>query len=316
MSSWTLKSIPPHDWYLCLDVESYFDHEHEPEKMFEEGFTRPIPVGERDVIVTVYFNGDVDAPEFNIECKESLSKEEIEEASTVLSKIFGLDMDIRPLYDQAANDPVLGDKLSNLYGLKRMTRANLFEDIQYRIVQMQMNHKPTAKKMMYAIRETYGTALEYKGGTLAAWPRPFQLMKADPANIRKLGPTVRKGEYLVGLANDIVAGNIDMDWLSTCDPLTCYNTLTNIRGIGPSAGQDIMMMRGRTDSVFPSNKQKGEEKGLRRWIIWSYGGDPGNYTEEEFEGYLKNWTGYEAAALEFMYVNWILTEKEKQAKSK
>ena len=138
MSSWTLKSIPPHDWYLCLDVESYFDHEHEPEKMFEEGFTRPIPVDERDVIVTVYFNGDVDAPEFNIECKESLSKEEIEEASTVLSKIFGLDMDIRPLYDQAANDPVLGDKLSNLYGLKRMTRANLFEDIQYRIVQMQM----------------------------------------------------------------------------------------------------------------------------------------------------------------------------------
>ena len=255
MSSWTLKSIPPHDWYLCLDVESYFDHEHEPEKMFEEGFTRPIPVDERDVIVTVYFNGDVDAPEFNIECKESLSKEEIEEASTVLSKIFGLDMDIRPLYDQAANDPVLGDKLSNLYGLKRMTRANLFEDIQYRIVQMQMNHKPTAKKMMYAIRETYGTALEYKGGTLAAWPRPFQLMKADPANIRKLGPTVRKGEYLVGLANDIVAGNVDMDWLSTCDPLTCYNTLTNIRGIGPSAGQDIMMMRGRTDSVFPSNKQ-------------------------------------------------------------
>tara|TARA_Y100001935_G_scaffold121525_1_gene100673 strand:+ start:153015 stop:153965 length:951 start_codon:yes stop_codon:yes gene_type:complete len=316
MSSWTLKSIPPHDWYLCLDVESYFDHEHEPEKMFEEGFTRPIPVDERDVIVTVYFNGDVDAPEFNIECKESLSKEEIEEASTVLSKIFGLDMDIRPLYDQAANDPVLGDKLSNLYGLKRMTRANLFEDIQYRIVQMQMNHKPTAKKMMYAIRETYGTALEYKGGTLAAWPRPFQLMKADPANIRKLGPTVRKGEYLVGLANDIVAGNVDMDWLSTCDPLTCYNTLTNIRGIGPSAGQDIMMMRGRTDSVFPSNKHKGEEKGLRRWIIWSYGGDPGNYTEEEFEGYLKNWTGYEAAALEFMYVNWILTEKEKQAKSK
>ena len=28
MSSWTLKSIPPHDWFLCLDVESYFDHEH------------------------------------------------------------------------------------------------------------------------------------------------------------------------------------------------------------------------------------------------------------------------------------------------
>lgn len=314
MSSWTLKSLPPHDWYLCLDVESYFDHEHEPETMFEQGFTRPIPVGERDVIVTVMFNGDVDEPEFHVECRESLSKEEVETASTVLTKIFGLDMDIRPLYDQAENDPVLGSMLANYYGLKRMTRANLFEDIQYRIVQMQMNHKPTAKKMMYAIRENYGTVLDWKSGTLAAWPRPHQLMKADPANIRKLGPTVRKGEYLVGLASDIVGGIVDMDWLSTCAPLTCYNTLTKIRGIGPSAGQDLIMMRGRTDAVFPSSKQKGQEKGLRRWIIWSYGGDPDNCPEAEFQEYLSNWKGFESAALEFMYMNYVMQEKERQSK--
>ncbi len=314
MSSWSLKSIPPHDWYLCLDVDSYFDHEHNPETMFEEGFTRPIPVGDRDVIVTVFFNGDPEAPEFNIESKESLSKEEIEEANIALQKMFGTEMDLRPLYDQASNDPVLGEKLTSLYGLKRMTRATLFEDIQYRIVEMQMNHKPTAKKMMYAIRETYGTALDYKGGTLPAWPRPFQLMKADPSNIRKLGPTVRKGEYLVGLANDIVSGNLDMNQLMDAAPGEAYETLVDIRGIGPSAAQDILMMRARTDASFPSNMQKGEEKGLRRWIIWSYGGDPNNCTEEEFQEYITNWKGQESAALEFMYVNWIITEKEKRAK--
>lgn len=316
MSSWTLKSIPPHDWFLCLDVQSYFDHEHNPETVFEQGFTRPIPVGDRDVIVTVFFNGDPDAPEFNIEAQESLSKDEIHEANKSLSKILGTEMDTRPLYDKAANDPVLGDKLSALYGLKRMTRANLFEDIQNRIVEMQMNHKPTAKKMMYAIREAYGTALEYKGGTLAAWPRAHQLMKADPANIRKLGPTLRKGQYLVELANNIAGGNTDMDFISKCDPGTCYNTLTNIKGIGPTAAQDLMMMRGRTDAVFPSNVQKGEEKGLRRWIIWSYGEDPNNTTEEEFQEIIKNWKGYESSALEFLYVNWILEEKEKRAKGK
>ncbi len=314
MSSWTLKSIPPHDWFLCLDIESYFDHEHEPEKIFEEGFTRPIPIGETDAIVTVFFNGDPENPEFHIESHESLSKEEIVEANKSLTKIFGTDMDLRPLYDQAENDPVLGDKLTNLYGLKRMTRANLFEDILYRIVQMQMNHKPTAKKMMYKIRETYGTALMLGKKSLPAWPRPHQLMKADPANIRKLGPTLRKGQYLVGLANDIVAGEVDMEHLSTCDPQTCYDELTSIKGIGPTSGQDLMMMRGRTDAVFPSNKKSGEEKGLRRWIIWSYGEDPHNTTEERFQELIHNWKGYEASALEFLYANYILKEKEEQAK--
>ncbi|MDX1637160.1 MAG: hypothetical protein R3281_04260 [Balneolaceae bacterium] len=42
MSSWTLPSTPPHDWFLCLDIEQYFDHEHDPETIFDEGFTRPM----------------------------------------------------------------------------------------------------------------------------------------------------------------------------------------------------------------------------------------------------------------------------------
>lgn len=316
MSSWTLKSIPPHDWFLCLDIESYFDHEHNPEHIFEEGFTRPIPVGDGDIIVTCFFNGDPDDPEFHIEAAESLTKEEISLANQSLAKIFGTDMDLRPLYDQAESDPVLGDKLSEFYGLKRMTRANLFEDILYRIVQMQMNHKPTAKKMMYRIRETYGTVLTYGKKTLPAWPRPFQLMKADPANIRKLGPTLRKGQYLTGLANDIVAGTVDMNHLTECDPQTFYDEITDIKGIGPTSGQDLMMMRGRTDAVFPSNKKSGEEKGLRRWIIWSYGEDPHNTSEERFQELIRNWKGYEAAALEFLYANYVLREKEKEKEKK
>src|SRR5690554_957444 len=222
MSSWSLKSIPPHDWYLCLDVESYFDHEHQPEKIFEEGFTRPIPIGDSDVLVTIFFNGDVDQPEFHIESLEALSKDEIKQANISLAKILGTEMDIRPLYDKVVNDAVLGDKLTDLYGLKRMTRANLFEDILYRIVQMQMNHKPTAKKMMFKVREAYGTALLHGKNSIHAWPRPIQLMKADPANIRKMGPTLRKGEYIIGLANDIVAGNVDMNFLAKCDPHEFY----------------------------------------------------------------------------------------------
>ena len=314
MSEWSLTSTPPHDWYLCLDVSSYFDFEHEPEHMFQTGFIRPVPIGDRDTVLTIRFNGDPESPEFFISCKESLSQEEIECASQHLTKILGLEMDLRKLYDRAANDPVLGPKLSDYYGLKRMTRATLFEDIQNRIVEMQMNHKPTAKKMMYRIREQYGTLLDHDGGSLAAWPRPHELMKADPHNIRALGPTLRKGQYLTGLAQDIVAGTTDMHWLTTCDPVTAYNTLIKIKGIGPTAAQDLIMMRGRTDAVFPSNKKKNQEKGLRRWIIWSYGEDPDATTEDRFQELTQAWKGYESAALEFLYLNYIMKEKEQRQK--
>ena len=74
------------------------------------------------------------------------------------------------------------------------------------------------------------------------------------------------------------------------------------------------MMRGRTDAVFPSNKKKNQEKGLRRWIIWSYGEDPDATTEDRFQELTQAWKGYESAALEFLYLNYIMTEKEQRQK--
>jgi DNA-3-methyladenine glycosylase II len=313
MSSWILKSLPPHDWFICLDIDSYFDHEHNPDVIFEEGYTRPLPLRDRDIVVTVFFNGNTEKPEFHIETAESLTKEEITEATRVLARIFGTSIDLRPFYDQAANDPVLAPMLSEFYGLKRMSRANLLEDIMNRIIQMQLSHKPTAKKMAFKVRETYGTHLLWNGKTLPAWPRPFQLAKADPVQIRKLGPTLKKGEYLTGLAQDVLAGEVDLDYLDRdASPLEFFEKISEVRGIGPATAQDLMLFRERTDAVFPSNIQKNEEKGLRKWIIMSYGKNPDSTTENEFLEMITNWKGFESAAIEFMFVNWVMGYKRKK----
>lgn len=315
MSAWTLKSIPPHDWFICLDIDPYFDHEHEPEKIFEEGFTRPISLDDRDLIVTAFFNGDPENPEFQVETNESLTKEEIKQTNRVLARILGTNIDLRPFYEQALEDPVLGPKLEEFYGLKRMARGSLLEDIINRIIQMRLSHKPTAKKMVFKVREAYGTHLLHDGKNMPAWPRPFQLAKANPAQIRKLGPTLKKGEYLVGLAQDMLAGEIDLDYLDKeAEPMEFYHTISKVRGIGPTTAQDLMLFREKTDAVFPSNITKGEEKGLRRWIILSYGGDPSHTNDKEFQSMIKNWKGYEAAAIEFLFVNWVISSKKKKAK--
>jgi 3-methyladenine DNA glycosylase/8-oxoguanine DNA glycosylase len=193
-----------------------------------------------------------------------------------------------------------------------MARGTLLEDIIYRIVQMQLSHKPTAKKMAFKMREAYGTHLTHNGKTLPAWPRPWQLAKADPAQIRKMGPTLRKGEYLVGLAQDILAGEVDMNWLDEeADPKEFYDEISKVRGIGPTSAQDLMLFRERTDAVFPSNIKKGEEKGLRKWIIMSYGGDPTDTSEDEFQKLISNWQGYEATAIEFLFVDYMIGRKKK-----
>jgi len=56
--------------------------------------------------------------------------------------------------------------------------------------------------------------------------------------------------------------------------------------------------------------KSGEEKGLRKWIIMSYGGDPSNTSEKEFLKMIKNWKGFEAAATEFLFVNYVINQKK------
>lgn len=308
---WKLRSVPPHDFYLSLDINEYFDHEHQPELIFDQGFTRPIPVGDHDVLVTVHFNGDVEQPEFSITTTESLSESEREVVDRSLRRMLGLDLDVRPLYDQAGDDPVLGPMLKEYYGHKRVSRANFFEDATNRIIQTQISHKPTAKKMVYNVREAYGARLIHQGQPVAAWPRPKDLIGADPAKMKQYGLSERKGEYIVGLAHEIVSGNLDLDRLEVMEPADFYDTATNIRGIGPTTAQDLMHYRNRTDGFFPSKMDKGEERGLRRWIILSYGGDPNNTSEADFQVMIRNWKGFEASAIEFMFLNWVVSERRK-----
>ncbi len=310
-TNWTLESIPPHDFFLCLDVNEYFDHEHDPNDIFENGFTRPVPVGDQDVLVTVFFNGDPEAPSFSIHCPDSLTKEEIIEVNKSLTRILGTNLDLRPLYEQAANDPVLGPKLMEFYGLKRMSRANIFEDSVNRIIQTQIKHKPTARKMVYGVREAYSRILTHQGKSIPTWPRPADLVGANPVAMKKYGLSLRKGEYLVGLADKFVSGELNMSNLETVSPQDFYDAMTSVRGVGPTTAQDLMLSRNRTDASFPSNKNSDQERGLRRWIIYSYGGDPDNISEEEFQEMIQNWKGYEACAIEFLYMNYIVSERKR-----
>ncbi len=337
---WKIPSRPPHDFFLCLDVDSYFDHEHQPEELFEQGFTRPVPLSDRDVLVTIFFNGDVDSPSFTIRAHESLTDAEQAEADSILRRILGTDLDVTPLYDQAGNDPVLAGPLRELYGLKRISRANIFEDAVNRIIRTQIKHKPTARKMVHEVRNAYGTRLESGNRVIPAWPRPQRLVSADPRTMKQYGLSLRKGEYLTELAHELLHGRLaggggpepdthaaegvandskqsaadslkeTYNRLELMPPEALYESLVSIRGIGPTTAQDLILFRNRSDGWFASHKQKGQEKAVRRWIILAYGGDPDHCSEEAFRRMIKPWQGFEAAALEFLYVNWVLSEKK------
>lgn len=313
--SWKLKSAAPHDFFISLDIDSYFDHEHDPAEIPDNGMLRPLPLADRDILVRIFFNGDPENPSFSIECEEPLTTAETDDANRILSRILGTGINLNPFYEQAAKDPLLPSLIHDAYGFKPMSRANFFEDAVNRIIIAQISHKPTARKMVYGVRQQYGTRLDSSLGRVSAWPRPHQLASADPSSLKKHGLSLRKGEYVTGLANLLISGELpSLQEIEEMPPQMFYDTMLGVRGIGPTTAQDLMLFRNRTDAVFPSHVQKGEEKGLRRWISLSYGLDPDNASEAHFTKALKNWKGYESIALEYLYLQYVLGEKARRMK--
>ena len=333
---WTIASCKPHDFFLCLDIDSYFDYEHQPDQIFDKGFTRPISLQNRDILVTLYFNGDTESPQFTVKAHEKLNPGDQSDAEAAIRRILGCDLNIAPFYDQAVDDPVLSPLFQELYGLKRLSRASLFEEALNRIIQTQIRHKPTARKMVYDVRGAYGTRLESDGIVYPAWPRPDRLLQTDPNTLKRYGLSLRKGEYVIGLAEELLNGRIFeefsmtkefstnedqkrenylhiLNYIENMRPQELYENLLSIRGIGSTTAQDLIHFRGRTDGWFASRIDKGREQAVRRWIILSYGGDPDHCDDTEFQYMIRRWKGYEAVALEFLYVNWILSEKKKSS---
>src|SRR5699024_6510137 len=97
-----------------------------------------------------------------------------------------------------------------------------------------------------------------------------------------------------------------------CDTNNFYHTIQQVRGIGSASAQKLMLIGEVPDAFFLSTKGKGIEKGYRRWIALTYGADPYTISDEDFQQLIKNWQEYEGAAMEFLFADWILSQKEKQ----
>jgi len=63
-------------------------------------------------------------------------------------------------------------------------------------------------------------------------PEPGQLQAATPAELRPLGVSVRKAQYIAGLAAAVNDGRLDLDGLASLSDDEVRDLLTAVRGVG------------------------------------------------------------------------------------
>ncbi|MEX6699481.1 DNA-3-methyladenine glycosylase [Peribacillus frigoritolerans] len=164
---------------------------------------------------------------------------------------FDLETNLLPFYELAQNDPLLQKPVSQFFGLRNMGIPDLFEAIAWGILGQQINltYAYTLKRRLV---EGFGEYVEFEGKQYWLFPTPDAIAKLTVEDFADLRMTVKKCEYLIGVAQLIAEGELTKEkLLNAKDVKEAEKMLTNIRGIGPWTANYVLMRCLRFPAAFP-----------------------------------------------------------------
>ena len=162
-----------------------------------------------------------------------------------VERVVNADLDLTPFYDLAAGHRVLGPLTRSLHGMKPFRPASLFEMLVTAIIEQQIS-LVAAHRIRERLVARFGAEVEGE----PVFPAPETLAAATLDDLTACGLSRRKAEYTVGVAGQIVHGNLDLDQLEGASSEEVKERIVAIRGFG-SWSADYVLIRGlaRPDAV-------------------------------------------------------------------
>lgn len=214
----------------------------------------------------------------------------LEQLRARLNWMLGLDQNLTAFYALAAAEPKLAHVAANARG--RVLRSpTLFEDVIKTILTTNTQWGGT-KRMTAALVEQFGALLLSADGR-RAFPTPAALAASDVETLRTQTRLGYRAPYVLDIAQRAAAGDLDLEQLKTSDLPTpeLRKYLLSLKGIGPYAAANLLMLLGRYDHIP-----------IDSWALacvskeW-HGGAP--VTPADVEAAFARWEGYKGLAYWF-----------------
>jgi 3-methyladenine DNA glycosylase/8-oxoguanine DNA glycosylase len=228
-----------------------------------------------------------------VEVDEKLIEQELKEVAQDVAWMFDLNKNLADFYIISQSEPKLSKAMSQAQG-RILRSSTLFEDVLKTILTTHTLWNAT-KRMNSNLIEQFGDPLP-GNPSLKTFPNPETLAVTTEETLRQQTRLGYRAPSVLALARQITSGNLDLESLkySNLPTVELRKILQSIRGIGPYASANLLMLLGRynfltVDSwamkmvsrewyngepVTPAQVEKafekwGEWKGLVYWL-WDF----------------------------------------------
>jgi DNA-3-methyladenine glycosylase II len=179
----------------------------------------------------VTWTGGPDEARLRVTVPGARSARVIDAALVEVRHICGADLDVASFYRWAADDPVLAGLITRHYGLRPTLSPQPFEMLVGAVCAQQVNLAFAFTVRARLVRR-FGIPVRVNGETIYTFPEPAVLARARVGELRRMQLTIRKAEYIVGLARRVISGELDLTSLGTRPNGDVIESLTAVRGLG------------------------------------------------------------------------------------
>ena len=285
----------PYDFDLTVGSMTYFQTRHAAD-MFEDGVLRRVlSLSGKPALVSVRSVGSVDAPKLAVEViGEDLTSADTEEVLRLVRRMLATDADIAAFYAMALDDPRLVPLVRNMYGLRPTCAPTAYEALVLAILGQQISTH-VARMLRNLIIETYGDRVTIGGEMLHSFPRPHTIAEAGVEGLRAIKFSRRKAEYITGISQQIVSGELSLEAMRDLPDDEIVSNLMALRGVGAwTAHWMLMRAFGRPDG-FPQG-----DLALQR-MMGILVGDGAPMPPDEALAYSERWSPWRSWVTTYMF---------------
>lgn len=222
--------------------------------------------------------------------------------SELVSRQFGLDVDISGFYRLARADRVLWHLARRFRGMRIPQAPSVYETLICAIIEQQVNLS-FAHKVKKALVESYGRRLDHEGRRYYCFPQPAALAITTPAELRGLQVSGPKARYIINISKAVLDGSLDLEGLRQLEPAAAAEKLMAYKGVGSWTAQYVgLRALGHLDCL-PSR-----DVGLQKAFSAFYGLRR-QATPKLLERRAKSWAGWRSYATFYLWLTfWETTE--------
>lgn len=235
-------------------------------------YVRALLVGGSAVEVQVEQVGGMDDPVLRVVATGPAGMDEAAcaDVGSQLTRLLGVDTDIRKFYELADGIPEIGVLKDRFLGMRPPRFPGIFEALANSVANQQLSLE-VGLTLLNRLTSTFGTTAPGSSG-LAAFPSADDLVVADPDQVRRLGFSARKTDYLLGMADAVATGALDEGELERSDRGAALQRLLAIRGVGRWSAEYVLLRGLGRLEVYPGD-DVGARNALRRFFRLDH--DPG-----------------------------------------